>query len=149
MNNLIIDKLKVIKQLQSLIKLNELGYRTKKSGRNFDFSKYSLPVVFSRDIHEGVFLKDANKEQSKLSCILNNVKKKILRDKKSIFWKKVAFILHGRENILKGFKSKIILIKTINQKLCQMSTVSSTVLDAPQPINTQTQTTKRKILLFK
>ena len=56
MNNLIIDKLKVIKQLQSLIKLNELGYRTKKSGRNFDFSKYSLPVVFSRDIHEGVFL---------------------------------------------------------------------------------------------
>ena len=30
MNNLIIDKLKVIKQLQSLIKLNELGYRTKK-----------------------------------------------------------------------------------------------------------------------
>ena len=30
MNNLIIDKLKVIKQLQSLIKLNELGYRAKK-----------------------------------------------------------------------------------------------------------------------
>ena len=86
MNNLIIDKLKVIKQLQSLIKLNELGYRTKKSGRNFDFSKYSLPVVFLRDIHEGVLeIKDADKEQSKLSCILNNVKKKILRDKKSIF----------------------------------------------------------------
>ena len=30
MNNLIIDKLKEIKQLQSLIKLNALGYRTKK-----------------------------------------------------------------------------------------------------------------------
>ena len=77
MNNLIIDKLKEIKQLQSLIKLNELGYRTKKNGRNCDFSKYSLPVVFLRDIHEGVLeIKDPDKEQSKLSCLLNNVKKK-------------------------------------------------------------------------
>ena len=103
MNNLIIDKLKVIKQLQSLIKLNELGYRTKKSGRNFDFSKYSLPVVFSRDIHEGVFLKDANKEQSKLSCILNNVKKKILRDKKKYFLKKGSIYSSWKGKPFEGF----------------------------------------------
>ena len=49
-NNLIIDKLKEIMQSQN-IKLDDLECPTKRGKHSF--SKYSLPVVFLRDIHEG------------------------------------------------------------------------------------------------
>ena len=45
MNNLIIDKLKEIVQLQKNIKLDALKYTTKREKR-YNFSRYSLPIVF-------------------------------------------------------------------------------------------------------
>ena len=51
MNDLILDKQKGIKQLQNDIKLNELDYeakkkKKKKNGKNDNFSKISLPIIF-------------------------------------------------------------------------------------------------------
>ena len=51
MNDLILDKQKGIKQLQNDIKLNELDYeakkkKQKKTGKNDNFSKISLPIIF-------------------------------------------------------------------------------------------------------
>ena len=70
MNNLIIGKLKEIKELQNVIKLNELHYITK-NGKHYDFSGFLLPIIFLRDIHEGFLSKEfVDKEQSKLFCKL-------------------------------------------------------------------------------
>ena len=44
-NDLIIDKLKEIVQLQNNIKLDDLEY-TKKRRKRYNFSRYSLPIVF-------------------------------------------------------------------------------------------------------
>lgn len=50
MNDLILDRQKGIKQLQNDIKLNELDYEAKKNnkknGKNDNFSKISLPIIF-------------------------------------------------------------------------------------------------------
>ena len=47
MNNLIIDKLKEVKQLQNNIKLIDQEHTTKR-GKSYGFSKYSLPIVLKR-----------------------------------------------------------------------------------------------------
>ena len=44
-NDLIIDKLKKMVQLQNNIKLDNLAYTTK-SGKRYNFIKYSLRIVF-------------------------------------------------------------------------------------------------------
>ena len=53
MNDFIVGKLKEIKELQHISKLNELHYITE-NGKNYNFSGLSLPIVFLRDIHEGI-----------------------------------------------------------------------------------------------
>lgn len=59
MNDLIINKIEETKQLQNHIETNKLDYTI----RNYDFSKYSLLVVFSRDIHEGIWsIEDVDEE---------------------------------------------------------------------------------------
>ena len=51
MNNLICANLKEIVKLQDVIKKDDLNYKSK--GRKTDnFGKYSLLIVFSKDIHE-------------------------------------------------------------------------------------------------
>ena len=55
MNNLILDRLKEIKQLQNIIKLNELDHKAK-SKKDYNFSKILLPNVLLRNIHRGVFI---------------------------------------------------------------------------------------------
>ena len=66
MNDLIINKLKDIKQLENNIKLVELEH-TGKRGKHYVFSKYSLPIVLLRDIQEwNLSVEDAGEEQSKL-----------------------------------------------------------------------------------
>ena len=63
MDNLIIDKLKKIVQSQNKIKLGDLEYTTKR-GKRYNFSRYSLPIAFLRDIHEESFSsKNADEEQ--------------------------------------------------------------------------------------
>ena len=50
MNDLIRLKLKEIVKLQDIIKKDELDYKSKR-GKTYNIGKYSLPIVFSRDIH--------------------------------------------------------------------------------------------------
>ena len=45
LNDLIIYQLKKIIQLQNIIKSDELDYKSV-SGETYNFSKYSLPIVF-------------------------------------------------------------------------------------------------------
>ena len=55
-------------QLQNNIKLNDLEY-TSKRGKLYNFSKFFLPFVFLRDIHEGnLSPQDANE----LNALLAN-----------------------------------------------------------------------------
>ena len=61
MNDLIKDNVKEIIQLQNKIKLGNQEYTTKKE-KHYNFSKYSLPTVFLRDIYEEhLSLEDVNK----------------------------------------------------------------------------------------
>ena len=50
MNDLIRLKLKEIVKLQDIIKKDELDYKSKR-GKTYNIGKYSLLIVFSRDIH--------------------------------------------------------------------------------------------------
>ena len=52
MNNLIRAKLREIVKLQDIIKKFDLNYKSKR-GKTYNFGKYSLPIVFLRDIYEG------------------------------------------------------------------------------------------------
>ena len=52
LNDLIIDKLKEIMKLQNNIKLGNLKYTTN-SRKSYNFSRYSLPIVFIKDINKG------------------------------------------------------------------------------------------------
>ena len=48
--------------MQDIIKTDNLRYRSK-SRKVYNFSKYSLAIVFLRDIHEGhLSLKDADEK---------------------------------------------------------------------------------------
>ena len=75
LNGLIIDKLKEIIHLQNNIKLHDLEY-TAKRGKRYCFTKYSLPIVFLKDIREGnLLLEDPDKEQIILSDELKDMGK--------------------------------------------------------------------------
>ena len=50
MNDLIRLKLKEIVKLQDIIKKDELDYKSKR-GKTYNIGKYSLLIVFSRDMH--------------------------------------------------------------------------------------------------
>ena len=54
LNDLIIGNLKEIIQLLTNITLEDLEYTTKR-GKRYNFSRYSLPIVFLRGIHKGSF----------------------------------------------------------------------------------------------
>ena len=47
MNDLICDKLKEILTLQDIVKTDNLSYKSK-SKEVYNFSEYSLPIVFKR-----------------------------------------------------------------------------------------------------
>ena len=64
MNGLICAKLKEIVELQLIIKKDDLNYKSKR-GKIYNFSKYSLPIAFLRDIHEGnLSIEGTDNEQS-------------------------------------------------------------------------------------
>ena len=52
MNDLVRAKSKGTVELQDIIKKDDLNY-TSKRGKTYSFSKYLLPIVFLRHIHEG------------------------------------------------------------------------------------------------
>ena len=68
MNDLITDKLKEIQNraIRNNIKSDYLEYPAKRE-KYYNFSKYSLPIVFPRSIHKvNLSLEDADEEQSQL-----------------------------------------------------------------------------------
>ena len=77
LNDLICDRLKEIKQLKETIKLKNLIYKTK-NGKRYNFSKFSLPITFSRDIlkrHNVLSIENAENEQNNLFKELSNLNK--------------------------------------------------------------------------
>ena len=71
--------------MQDIIKTDELYYKSKRR-KIYNFSEYSLPIVFLRDIHEGYLSsKDADDEQSKFANKLNNIDKGIKSVEKKLF----------------------------------------------------------------
>ena len=52
MNDLIRAKLKEIVKLQDINKKDDLDFKSKRE-KTYNFSKYLLPIVFLRDIHQG------------------------------------------------------------------------------------------------
>ena len=59
--------------MQDITKTDNLRYRSK-SRKVYNFSKYSLPIVFLRDIHEGhLSLKDADEKQSNFAAKIKNL----------------------------------------------------------------------------
>ena len=59
--------------MQDIIKTDNLRYRSK-SRKVYNFSKYSLAIVFLRDIHEGhLSLKDADEKQSNFAAKITNL----------------------------------------------------------------------------
>ena len=85
MNDLICDKLKEIVNLQNIIRTDNLRYKSK-SRKVYNFSEYSLPIVFLRDIHEGhLSLKYGDDEQSNFVAKRKNLDKGKKQLKKSFF----------------------------------------------------------------
>ena len=64
MNDLICAKLKEIVEFLDIIIKDDLNYKSK-CGNTYNFSKYSLPIGFLRDIHEGhLSIEKADNKQS-------------------------------------------------------------------------------------
>ena len=82
------DKLKEIVNLQAIIKMDELHYKSKPR-KVYNFSEYSLPIVFLRDIHkEYLSLEDADDDQSNFAAKLkglDKLKKRTKQLKNSFF----------------------------------------------------------------
>ena len=75
MNDLDRGKLNETVNLQRIIKTYDLRHKAK-SKRVYNFNKYSLPIVFLRDIHKRhLSLEDADDEQSTSAAKLNNLSK--------------------------------------------------------------------------
>ena len=80
------DELKRIAQLKDIIKIDDLNYKSK-CGKTYNSAKYSLPIAFLRDIHEGyVSLENADFQQSNFALELKQFEKfKKTLEKKSFF----------------------------------------------------------------
>ena len=110
MNDLVIVKFKKIKQLQNNVRLDDLTKKTTTRGRYYNFSKYSLPIVFTRDIHKrNLSLQDADVEQSQLIHEWKDMGKARISGQKRL--------LSAREKILNNFKNKMFPIKNLDNIL--------------------------------
>ena len=69
MNDLILDRLKKIKQMQDDTELSELDCKAK-SGKNYNLNKNPLPIIFLKHIHTGVLLL-VGVEKNKVSYLQN------------------------------------------------------------------------------
>ena len=85
MNYLLDVKLKEIVNFQDIIKKDDLNYKSK-HGKTYNFGKYSLRTVFSRDIHdEYLSLEDADNKKSNFATELKNFDKGIKKLEQSLF----------------------------------------------------------------
>ena len=80
MTDLIRAKLKEIVNLKDIIKTDKLNYKSKRK-KVYNFSEFSLPIAFLRDMHEGYLsLEDPDDKQSNFAAKLKNID----RDKKQL-----------------------------------------------------------------
>ena len=95
MNDLILYRLKKVKQLQNNMKLNDLDCKAK-SRKILFFSKHSLPFIFLRN-RQYIFI-------NKRSCRQEN-------NTKCFFLKNIGFLFEKKIN-LNSLKSKVFPIQT-------------------------------------
>ena len=148
MNELIIDKLKEIKQLRNNIKLDDLEYTTKR-GKNDGFSKYSLPI-FLKDIYEeNLSIEDAGKEQRNLLNKLSGENKSKIPVEKRYFLNNIGLFFSASRKIFNSFESKMFLIKNLDKIPAPDPTHNPTAFDTPKPTKVQTKKSKHRISLLK
>ena len=71
--------------MQAIIKKDDLNYKSKR-GKTYNFSKYSLPTLFLRDIYEGhLSIEKADGKQSNFGNKLKNFVKGIKTLEKRLF----------------------------------------------------------------
>ena len=113
LNHLIINKLKEIIKLQDIIKTDELYYKSKRKSI-YNYSEYSLPIAFLRDIREGYFsLKCANDEQNKFANKLKNIDKDIKSVEKKLFLSNIGLAFTTWVRVLNNFKNRLFPIKNL------------------------------------
>ena len=72
MNDLIRANLKEIVELKDIIKKDSLNSKSKR-GKTYNLSKYSLPIIFLRNIHEGhLSVENVDTKQSNFANELKN-----------------------------------------------------------------------------
>ena len=77
--------------MQDIIKTDDLYYKSKRR-KNYNFTEYSLSIVFLRDIGEGyLLLKDADDEETKFPKKLKSIDKCVKSIKKS--YSNITFFL--------------------------------------------------------
>ena len=131
MNDLIRDKLKEMVNLQHVIKTDELHYKPKRR-KFYNFNKYSLPIVFLRDIHEGhLLLKDSDDEESNFAAKMKNLdkdKNTKVKEKNFFFQKKskkttekkffknnLGLLFSARKKFLNNIKSRLFRKKKLDK----------------------------------
>ena len=98
--------------MQDITKTDELYYKSK-CRKVYNFSEYSLPIAFLRDIHQGYLsLKDADDdEQSKFTNRLKNIDKGIKSVEKKLFLSNIGLFFTAREKVHNNFKNRLFPIK--------------------------------------
>ena len=98
---MIINKLKEILKFQDIIKIDDLIINPN-AKKIYNFTEYSLPIDFSRDINGGYLsLKDANDEQSKYGNKLKSIDRGIKPMEKKLILTLLFFT--ARKNFLNNF----------------------------------------------
>ena len=101
--------------MQNIIKKYDPNYKSKR-GKTYNFSKYSLPIAFLRDIHEGnLSIEGADNKQSYSANELKNFDKgRKTLDKKS-FLNNLGLLISAREKVFNRFKNRLFPIKEREQ----------------------------------
>ena len=112
--------------MQDIIKTDNLRYKSK-SRKVYNFSRYSLPIVFLRDIDQGhLSLKDADKKQSNFAAKIKNLdngKNNWIR----VFLNNLVLLFILRRNAFNNFKSRLFPIKNLdNIPTCELTPEQAT-----------------------
>ena len=115
MNDLIHAKLREIIEFQDIIKKDDLNYKSK-GRKTYNFSKYSLTIVFLKDLHEGnLSIEKADIEQSYFATELKNFDKGIKTLEKKSFFNNLELLFSARGKVLNSFKSRLFPIKNLDK----------------------------------
>ena len=115
MNDLICANLKEIVESQDIIKKNVLNYKSKQEKTN-NFSKYSLPIVFLRNIHERhLSIEKADDKQSNFTNELKNFDIGMKGLEIKSFLNNLGLLFSARQKVPNSFKSRLFPIKNLDK----------------------------------